>query len=396
MEEVKSQEREERRREWSGTPGRDRRDRREIIDWRVFFFHTSHKNRLKIGTFRVSTLHQQHHHTYHPQPSTMASENDHDHRNAIASSSSNASSCPVMKRGGDSGSKIPVDKQSGGLWSRFFSPKDAQAVSNDSNDISSSQCPVKGNASIPASIEEAAKHSQIPSPGQKIPLSTQREISSIPRGDEETNAPSHQPTETSKWMYPSEQQFYNAMLKKGYRPPVESIPDVLRIHNAVNERSWLQVCKWEKELHGNADPKLVRFVGRPKDLSPKAWFNSRILFTQEPFDRHDWYVEAEGGEPRRYVIDFYEGKERTDVTNLVKQAKEGIQAPIVKPPSMYIDARPALDTPGAAVDRMIMTFRETLPGIASAYDAYKLNSVAGKSGSTADVGAQSTNRTEKQ
>ena len=321
----------------------------------------------------------------------MASEND---RNAIPSSSSNASSCPVMKRD-DSEMKFPGHKPSGGLWSRFFAPKNAQTVPNGNIDATVSQCPVKDNTSIPASIEEAAKHSQIPSPGQKIPLSTQREISSIPRGDEETNAPSHQPSESSKWMYPSEQQFYNAMLKKGYRPPVESIPDVLRIHNAVNERSWLQVCKWEKELHGNADPKLVRFVGRPKDLSPKAWFNSRVLFTQEPFDRHDWYVEAEGG-PRRYVIDFYEGKETTDVASLVKQAKQGVQAPIAKPPSMYIDARPALDTPGAAIDRMIMTFRETLPGITSAFDAYKLNSVAVKSGSTADAGVQSTNRTEKQ
>ena len=189
-------------------------------------------------------------------------------------------------------------------------------------------------------------------------------------------------------MYPSEQQFYNAMLKKGYRPPVESIPDVLRIHNAVNERSWSQVCKWEKELHGNTDPKLVRFVGRPKDLSPKAWFNSRVLFTHEPFDRHDWYVEAEDGEPRRYVIDFYEGKESADAKRVIQEAGHQ-EAPIVKPPSMYIDARPALDNPSAAIDRVIMAFRETLPGIASAYDSYKATSA-----STA-VGAKSTKQTER-
>ncbi|EED91220.1 predicted protein, partial [Thalassiosira pseudonana CCMP1335] len=160
-------------------------------------------------------------------------------------------------------------------------------------------------------------------------LSTQRVISSIPRA--------HQPNNSPLWMYPSEQQFYNAMLRKGYKPPIESIPSVLQIHNAVNERSWLQVCKWEKELHDNADPKLVKFVGRPKDLSPKAWWNSRVLMTQEPFDRHDWYVEdLEGGEPRRYVIDFYEGKEKSG----------GLP--------MYIDVRPALDSPSAAVDRVTM------------------------------------------
>ncbi|KAL7512725.1 hypothetical protein ACHAXN_011535 [Cyclotella atomus] len=318
----------------------------------------------------------------------MASEND---RNATSSATA-ASSCPVMKRS-DGAAQTP--DASGGLWSRFF-PRSKEVHKPASSDsTAASACPIKGNAPIPASIEEAAKHSQLPSLGQKIPLSTQREISSIPRGDEsaEEQAPSHQPDHSSKWMYPSEQQLYNAMLKKGYRPPIESIPDVLRIHNAVNERSWLQVCKWEKELHGNSDPKLVRFVGRPKDLSPKAWFNSRILFTQEPFDRHDWYVEAENGEARRYVIDFYEGKEKSS-----RDVKTSIQGgPIItKPPSMYIDARPALDNPSAAVDRMVMALRETLPGIASAYDSYKLSS--SNTGGTVDANAQikAANQTERQ
>jgi len=181
------------------------------------------------------------------------------------------------------------------------------------------------------------------------------------------------------------------MLRKGYRPPVESIPSVLRIHNAVNERSWLQVQKWEKELHDNDDPKLVKFVGRPTDLSPKAWVNSRLLMTQEPFDRHDWYVEdTKGGEPRRYVIDFYEGKERTGdlastLASTVQNGNGGNNAAVgdaannnmpMKPPSMYIDVRPALDNPSAAMDRMTMVAREALPGLASAWDSYKRSSSA--------------------
>jgi cytochrome c heme-lyase len=132
-----------------------------------------------------------------------------------------------MKR---SGGAAQTPDKSGGLWSRFFSR--SNEVNKPAPDSTAAlACPIKGNAPIPASIEEAAKHSQSPSPGQKIPLSTQREISSIPRGDEsaEEQAPSHQPDHSSKWMYPSEQQFYNAMLKKGYRPPIESIPDVLCI-----------------------------------------------------------------------------------------------------------------------------------------------------------------------
>ncbi len=256
------------------------------------------------------------------------------------------------------------------------------------------------SSSLPASIEEAANHSQLPVPGQRIPLSTQRAVSSIPRGDafesvngDENNAtknptgptskvPAHQPANSSHWTYPSEQQFYNAMRKKGYQPPIETIPFVLKIHNSVNERSWSEVCKWERELHGNDNPKLVKFVGRPKDLSPKAWWNSRVLMTQEPFDRHDWYVEdneKEGGDPRRYVIDFYEGREDTSRNGsrggIPGTGSEGT-SPVMKPPSMYIDVRPALDTPSAAFDRVTMAIREALPGITSVWDSYKNSSAS--------------------
>ena len=257
----------------------------------------------------------------------------------------------------------------------------------------------------PASIEEAANHSQVAQPGQKIPLSTQRVISSIPRGDNEDNkesdrqVPAHQPTNSSKWQYPSEQQFYNAMRKKGYQPPIESIPSVLQIHNAVNERSWTQICKWEKEIHDNDNPKLVKFVGRPKDISPKAWLNSRLFMTQEPFDRHDWYIqdnhEGEGGsvgEPRRYVIDFYEGKEKTGhlasslaSPNGKSGAQNGGKMPVMKPPSMYIDVRPALDNPSAAVDRMTMLVREALPGLTGVWDSYKTSSAASSTSNVAEM-----------
>ena len=178
------------------------------------------------------------------------------------------------------------------------------------------------------------------------------------------------------------------MLRKGHRPPVEAIPDVLRIHNAVNERSWSQVCKWERELRDNPDPKLVKFVGRPKDLSPRAWFNSRIWMTQEPFDRHDWYVaDVEGGEPRRYVIDFYEGKDSSPTTPSANaRGGDGRANVAMKPPSMYIDARPALDNPSAVADRMAMFAREALPGLAGAWDSYKASSAQSSSVSQMEGG----------
>ena len=326
-----------------------------------------------------------------------------------------ASGCPVLARGGVDADPSPAAKP--GIWNRWFSPTIAPTTTTTTTMTTMTtttttvdQCPVVGRGSEsavgtqpPASIEEAARHSQFPAPGQRAILSTRRVVSSIPRGDDDAHdapssppaaaedgssssststsaVPSHQPPNSGRWQYPSEQQFYNAMLRKGYRPPVESIPSVLRIHNAVNERSWHQVRRWEKEVHDNAEPRLVKFVGRPKDLSPRAWFNSRVLMTGEPFDRHDWYVEdANGGEPRRYVIDFYEGKEGgpgggVGVADRMSMAN--------KPPSMYIDVRPALDGPSAAVDRMTMFAREALPGLASAWDAYGKSSSSSSSSSS--------------
>ena len=47
---------------------------------------------------------------------------------------------------------------------------------------------------------------------------------------------------------------------------------VVAIHNNMNEKTWRRVLEWE-EMHCAtcAQPrKLVRFVGRPDELSPKA------------------------------------------------------------------------------------------------------------------------------
>jgi hypothetical protein len=44
--------------------------------------------------------------------------------------------------------------------------------------------------------------------GQKNPLSTKREVSTIPKGD---FTPEHQPKNAEKWIYPSEQQYFTAM-----------------------------------------------------------------------------------------------------------------------------------------------------------------------------------------
>ena len=52
---------------------------------------------------------------------------------------------------------------------------------------------------------------------------------------------------------------------------------VVAVHNNMNENTWKQVLSWE-ELHSDTfhakdegrDPKLLKFLGRPDDLSPKV------------------------------------------------------------------------------------------------------------------------------
>ncbi len=65
----------------------------------------------------------------------------------------------------------------------------------------------------------------------------------------------------------------------------EDVSVMVAIHNNMNERTWKDILVWEgmhcKEC---SDPRLLRFTGRPDDLSPKAQL--RMLFGQTaPFDR---------------------------------------------------------------------------------------------------------------
>lgn len=170
-----------------------------------------------------------------------------------------------------------------------------------------------------------------PYKGQQMILSTTRTLSGIPKGG---FSPSHQPKQSiGKWVYPSEQQYYNAMKRKGYNPSEADVSSILAVHNVVNERSWREILKWES-FRGCEDPKLLRFVGRPKDLSPKAQLLT-FLGSPAPFDRHDWFVDRDGQQVR-YIIDFYE------------VSKSNAKVPI------HLDVRPALDSFGSLVHRVQM------------------------------------------
>ncbi|UYV65254.1 HCCS [Cordylochernes scorpioides] len=169
---------------------------------------------------------------------------------------------------------------------------------------------------------------QQPAPDQPFPLSTHRQVSNIPRWDRDEN-----------WVYPSQQMFWNAMLRKGWRWKDDAVEQndmdhIIRIHNANNEYAWEEILKWEA-LHCKecAEPKLVSFRGRAKDFTVRARIR-QLLGYELPFDRHDWVVDR-CGKKVRYILDYYDGGPVDSTTNRFT----------------VIDVRPAPTSLGNILDR---------------------------------------------
>ncbi|KAL5342559.1 cytochrome c/c1 heme-lyase [Aspergillus crustosus] len=224
------------------------------------------------------------------------------------------------------------------------------------------------------------------------PLSTDREVSSIPRAlIDSTESPSENPavpspyssptashgtpsnaeTETGhdkssgNWIYPSERQFFEALMRKGSSPDsvgsaselATTVASIIPIHNAVNERAWQQILEWESKVPSSdpgskkcGGPKLYSFRGLGAEtefLSPRARLNN-LMGYQLPFDRHDWIVERCGGERVEYVIDFYQGKSAgaNKGNGLAANAGPGKL-------SFYLDVRPKLNS----LEGCLMRFR---------------------------------------
>jgi len=206
-----------------------------------------------------------------------------------------------------------------------------------------------------------------PAPNQNYNLPFDRERSSIPKGDGNGN-----------WEYPSPQQMYNALRRKGFDDTQkDAVEPMVAVHNFLNEGAWAEILEWErrfgngvaggwaKSMRGEAGtvhhaaseeiwdesqapvPQLARFMGRPGEMTPKArmmkaaaWAFPNTFSSEPPFDRHDWFVRRispDGATKEvRYVIDYYSGPPEDD----------GM-------PVFFLDVRPAVDTPSAAAARMI-------------------------------------------
>jgi len=198
-----------------------------------------------------------------------------------------------------------------------------------------SECPMSSDykpvASPEAQIDPTnmmPPANQQPSPGQPFTLDTSREVSNIPRGGTDHN-----------WVYPSEQMWWNAALRKGWRWEKDAVTpqtmkSIIQIHNVNNEMAWEEVLHWEKFMGSNTgEVKLLKFGGKASDYSPRARFRAALGYGL-PFDRHDWIVDR-GGRQIRYIIDYY------DSTDEKGNPTDGI----------WLDTRPAFDSVDAVYYR---------------------------------------------
>jgi cytochrome c heme-lyase len=143
--------------------------------------------------------------------------------------------------------------------------------------------------------------------------------------------------------------FYNALARKNKLGDTKEteIDSVVALHNNMNEKTWTRVQEWESVVHHRAEkatppPKLLKFMGRPTDLSPKAMFKHYVLGHPLPYDRHDWTIVRSDGTTVRYVIDYYydESRARDDAASAKPQLHDTTATP-----SLLVDVRPAIDHP---------------------------------------------------
>ncbi|KAG5355038.1 Cytochrome c heme lyase [Yarrowia sp. B02] len=232
-------------------------------------------------------------------------------------------------------SKCPVDHTQRSSWFSFAKPSGPDAANNKINPL---------NMMPDLSSQRA--------PGQTVDLPLERTMSTIPKGKESSSG---------VWEYPSPQQMYNAMLRKGGGEiPEDAVESMVDVHNFLNEGAWVEICDWERKYSEKTDvePRLMKFQGRPNDISPRAQMIQVLgkvfpatFGSAAPFDRHDWTV-LRAVDPAatetdtkwkevRYVIDYYAGDDEGDS------------------PTFVLDVRPALDSPGAAYDRVAKWGSET-------------------------------------
>lgn len=234
-----------------------------------------------------------------------------------------------------------------------------KSLNNNSDSQQASGCPVAHDSGskykhphvynvygqrIDPTNQMPAQPAQNKHPEQVKELPTERIQSTIRKGGTEAT-----------WTYPSEQMFYNALKRKGKANGIteDDMGMLVAIHNGTNERAWKMVLEWEKDFEECKDPTLLKFQGKPHDLSPMARFKTMFMGYPMPFDRHDWTVDRCGKEVR-YILDFYYDNSEEDKQMNIDKNDDGF----LVPKRVIIDARPAIDSMDSALHRAKYLFKK--------------------------------------
>lgn len=150
---------------------------------------------------------------------------------AVSAQVTPPASCPMHNQAATSASQAPaqcpVPHTSSAATTTTSKPLDSSRPA---------ECPIKHESGDLNPLNQMPTLSQAPAASQSIALPTERTASSIPRTSDVGGV----------WEYPSPQQFYNALVRKGWETPEEHVETMVHIHNFLNERAWDEVMKWEK------------------------------------------------------------------------------------------------------------------------------------------------------
>lgn len=245
--------------------------------------------------------------------------------------------------------KCPVDHKTRETWIQQARAADAASASTSSSTKPEQPQPTSSWSSWLPFSRSSSSTATTTTPSASLPpnhpsLDESRVVSTIPRASTPattTPSPTARPSNheletgaspTGNWIYPSEKMFFDAMKRKGFDSArAADMKTVVPIHNAVNERAWAEILRWEAPYASAAKacggPRLHSFAGISERMTPKARINTLLGYTA-PFDRHDWVVDRCGTQVE-YVIDFYAG--RNDGGGAGKL-------------NFYLDVRPKLNT----------------------------------------------------
>jgi cytochrome c heme-lyase len=160
----------------------------------------------------------------------------------------------------DPAAACPVDHKTREAWLKQAQKAKAPAPTTEPSPLSPLQAPGCDSSQIdqtpPTKSPLSSLLSSIPPTSSSHPkLRTDREVSTIPRAIDDAPAgarPANNERDTGadkktgNWIYPSEEMFFNAMKRKSFDPKETDMQTIVPIHNAVNERAWMEIKEWER------------------------------------------------------------------------------------------------------------------------------------------------------